>query len=73
MKNKLFIGVHYDATVLEKTETYSDIGFWTGNVKIDLPETNYIQKLLLEDGIKELTEKMAIGKKYKINIEISEL
>jgi hypothetical protein len=73
LKNKLDEGVYYDATVIEKKDVYDNIGFWKGEVSIDLPEGNSFSKLLKDEYLKQFTQNMEVGKKYKIGFTITEL
>ncbi len=73
LKNKLDEGVYYDATVIEKKDVYDYIGFWIGEVSIDLPKENSFSKLLKEEHFKQFTRNMEVGKKYKIGFTITEL
>lgn len=73
MESKLREGVSYDATVIKKEDVYTDLGFWAGEVVIDLPESSPMQKILKDEYFKEFTRNMEVGKKYKITFEIDEL
>jgi hypothetical protein len=73
LKKKLDTGVYYDVTVIEKKDVYDAIGFWEGEVSIDLPEGNSFSKFLKDEYLKQFTRNMEVGKKYKIGFTITEL